>query len=180
VCNAIATERLDLVSFTLDFIHASLRGDRPLAESLIRLRLPDEWPGTVADVMLLRLRQLEVNPSEQPWLLRAIGLRSTGTMIGHVGFHTGPGAEYLRELAPGAVEIGYTIYAPYRRNGYAREAAIALMNWAHTNHGITCFIASISPENAPSQNLAAQLGFIRFSSHIDEVDGYEDILARRL
>lgn len=178
--HCIRSERLDLISFTPEFIRASLAGDCAAAEAIIGLRFEAPWPGESDDVLALRLTQLEQDPAEQPWLLRGVGLRSTGVMIGHFGFHTGPGAEYLRELAPGAVEIGYTIFPQFRRQGYAREAATALMDWAHREHGITCFIASISPQNEPSQKLAAQLGFVAFSSHIDEIDGLEIIFARRL
>ena len=37
---------------------------------------------------------------------------------------------------------------------------------------------SASPQNAPSVAMARKLGFARIGSHIDEEDGYEDILAR--
>lgn len=33
-------------------------------------------------------------------------------MIGHIGFHTQPGAPYLQEIAPAGVEFGYTVYEP--------------------------------------------------------------------
>ena len=40
------------------------------------------------------------------------------------------------------------------------------------------FIVSISPLNAPSLGLAAKFGFRRIGSHLDEVDGPEDIFER--
>jgi RimJ/RimL family protein N-acetyltransferase len=58
--------------------------------------------------------------------------------------------------------------------------AEALMQWAHQVHGVTRFVVTIRPDNAPSQALAAGLGFVRIGSHIDEVDGLEDILEHRL
>jgi RimJ/RimL family protein N-acetyltransferase len=132
------------------------------------------------DVITRRLAQLLADPSMQPWLLRAIGLRHTGTMVGHIGFHARPGADYLRELAPGGVEFGYTIFAPFRRRGYAREACRALMDWARREHGVTRFVVSIGPTNVASIALAQQLGFRRIGSHIDEVDGPEQIFERRV
>ena len=56
---------------------------------------------------------------------------------------------------------------------------MALMRWAHEDHGVTRFVLSIRPDNTASQNLAASLGFARIGSHLDEVDGLEDILERR-
>ena len=58
----------------------------------------------------------------------------------------------------------------------AREAALALMQWARDDHGITSFVVSIAPGNQASQALAAGLGFVRIGSHVDDVDGPEDVL----
>ncbi len=137
----------------------------------------------------MRLAQLQDDPSLQPWLLRAIVRRSGASldapimvrpmMIGHIGFHTAPDPEYLRDLAPGAVEIGYTIYAPYRRNGYALEAAAALMRWATRTHGVTAFVASVSPGNRASlamlRKLETTYRIDRIGRYVDPEDGPEDI-----
>ena len=55
-------------------------------------------------------------------------LRETHELIGHIGFHTGPNPDYLQDMAPGGIEFGYTVLEPFRRQGFAREAAEALMN----------------------------------------------------
>lgn len=175
----IHSERLDLVPLTPVFLRAALEHDLAEAERILELSLPDGLLNS-SDVLSLRLQQLEGEPTLQPWLLRAMALRERRIMIGHIGFHTAPGAEYLRPFAPGAVEFGFTVYSLFRRQGYAREASIALMRWAHQVHGITRFVLSIRPDNAASQALAAGLGFVRIGSHIDEVDGLEDILEHRL
>lgn len=171
----IPTDHLDLIPLTPAFLRASLNHDLTTAAHLSKLTLPSFWPDC-EDVLSLRLAQLEADPSLQPWLLRAIALRSTGEMIGHIGFHTAPAPEYLQPYSPGAVEFGFTVFPLFRRHGFAQEASLALMNWAHQNHGVTKFIMTISPDNVPSQALAAKLGFIRIGSHLDEVDGPEDIL----
>jgi RimJ/RimL family protein N-acetyltransferase len=41
-------------------------------------------------------------------------------------------------------------------------------------------VLSIRPDNTASQALAAGLGFVRIGSHIDDVDGLEDILVHSL
>jgi RimJ/RimL family protein N-acetyltransferase len=96
-------------------------------------------------------------------------------MVGHIGFHTQPGAEYLRDLAPGGVEYGYTVFSAFRRQGYAREACEALMQWAYQEHQVTRFVVSIRPDNIPSRRLAERFGFKQIGSHMDEEDGLEDI-----
>ena len=120
---SILSERLDLVPLTPEFLRAMLRHDLAEAERILGFPLPDGLLDST-DVMALRLEQLESNPSLQPWLLRALVLRERRVMVGHIGFHTAPGADYLQPYAPNGVEFGFTVYAPFLRQGYAREASI--------------------------------------------------------
>ena len=179
----IASDHLDLIPMTPAFLEAALRGDTSAAEEIVGLAIPSAWYEK-RGLMEMRLGQLRQDPALQPWLVRAMALRGQGmtvpAMVGHIGFHTGPNPEYLRDLAPDAVEIGYSVFPSYRRRGYAREAAQALMDWARREHGISRFVVSISPQNAPSLALARGFGFQRIGSHMDEVDGPEDIFALRL
>ena len=172
---SIFTERLELVPMTPAFLQASLAGDTLRAAEMLSIVLPDEWPD-VSRVLQMRLSQLEADPSLQPWLLRAICLRHSREMIGRIGFHTAPNPEYLQKWSPGAVEFGYAVFAAHQRCGYAREAAQALMRWAHDEHRVSRFMVSIRPDNFASQQLAAGLGFIRIGSEMDEIDGEEDVL----
>src|SRR5262245_29171145 len=170
----IASNRLDLISLTPAFLQASLRGDSTTAESLLGLAIPSEWFAEQR-LIQLRLNDLQQNSALQPWLVRAIALRHQHVLVGHIGFPTQPGADYLRELAPGGIEYGYTVFSAFRRQGYAREACEALMQWAYQEHQVTRFVVSIRPDNIPSRRLADQLGFKRIGSHVDEEDGLEDI-----
>lgn len=172
----ILTERLELSPMTAAFMRASLDGKIREAEGELKIVVPAGWPKEARYVLSLRLRQLDEDPSLEPWLLRAMVLPETRAMVGHIGFHTAPGPEYLEPYSPGAVEFGFTVYPPFRRQGYAREAAIAMMDWARRVHGVTSFVLCISPDNAASQGLAAQLGFVAIGSHLDEMDGPEDVL----
>lgn len=175
----ISSVRLDLVSMTPQFLEASIAGDAHEAARLLGLAVPPAWFEETW-LMQLRLDDLRRDATLQPWLLRAVGLRETGTMIGHIGFHTAPGPEYLRDLAPGGVEMGYTIFPDYRRHGYAREACAAVMDWAQREHHVTRFVLSISPENTPSLRIAQHFGFQHIGSHMDEDDGEETVFERRL
>jgi ribosomal-protein-alanine N-acetyltransferase len=175
---SISSERLDLIPMTPAFLRASLQHNLREAEQQLQLSLPTEWPGGTADVLSLRLKQLEDEPCLQPWLLRAMALRGTHVMVGHIGFHTAPGADYLLPFSPEAVEFGFSVFPSFRRRGYAREASLALMHWARHTQGVTKFVLTIRPDNTASQALAAQLGFVRIGSHVDEVDGLEDVLEK--
>ena len=174
----ICSEWLELIPMSADFLRASLRRDTAAAEGLIQASVPMDWPD-ISDVLAFFLRKLENEPSLEPWLMRGMVLRSSRTMIGHIGFHSAPGADYLQPFSPAGVEFGFTVFPPFRRRGYAREASQALMDWAREVHGVQSFVLSISPDNIASQALAARLGFVRIGSHMDEEDGLEDILERR-
>ncbi|MEZ4834085.1 MAG: GNAT family N-acetyltransferase [Caldilineaceae bacterium] len=176
---AIQTQRLRLVSMTPAFLEASLTGRSADASTLLGADICPDWFDEQW-LMRLRLDDLRGDPSLQPWLLRAVILGETNTMIGHIGFHTAPDPAYLRDFAPGGIEIGYTIFATYRAQGYATEACRGLMDWAHTQHHLNRFILSISPENTPSLRIAHRLGFIRIGEHVDPEDGIEYIFAHIL
>ena len=112
-----------------------------------------------------RLAQIAADPSEEPWLLRAIVNRDEAVAVGYVNFHAPPDER-------GMVEIGYTIVPSRRRQGYASEAADGMWGWA-AEHGALILRASISPDNEPSLALIGKAGFVEVGSQIDEIDGLE-------
>lgn len=173
----IQSGRVDLIPLTPTVLRAVLAGNQREAGELLGIATPVDWQ-IPRYAIELRLSQLEANPALQPSLLKAICLREQGILVGHIGFHTEPGAEYLAELSPGGVEFGFGVLEPYRRRGIAMEASEALMRWASDVHRVKRFVLTISPDNLPSLGLAAKLGFRKIGSHIDERDGPEDILEK--
>jgi RimJ/RimL family protein N-acetyltransferase len=99
-------------------------------------------------------------------------------VIGIGGFHGPPGGAWLRDVAPGGVEFGYTIFARDRRRGYAAEAGAALVRWASEEHGVRRFVLSIGPENEPSAGIAAKLGFRRVGEWVHAERGLEHVWLR--
>ncbi len=176
--SAVQTERLCLVPMGVDILQALAEGDTSRAATLLDCTMGSEF-GVPADLARIRLEQLSADATLSDWLLRAMIRSSDRAMIGYIGFHTAPGADYLVEFAPDGVEIGYTVYEPFRRCGYAYEAASALMAWAHRCHGVNEVIASVSPENAASLAVLQKLGREWRLQHVggydDPQDGYEDV-----
>ena len=172
----IQTPRLLLKPMSADFLRASAGGAGvDLLSPLIGARVAPDWCAE-RDLAALRLADLSADPAYAPWSVRALVLRDSGEMVGHAGFHTRPGPDYLAPYARDGVEIGYAVYPPYRRQGYAREALQALLRWAHVEHGVPRFIASVKPDNLASCALLAATGFFRIASFIDEVDGLEYVM----
>ena len=163
----IASDRLELSSMSPAFIETILDDPRPDTA----LEIPTAWPDAHDRHFLeLRLRQLRDRPELEPWFVYAVVLPKR-RMIGHAGFHGPPGTNALK--AHDAVELGYTIFPPFRGRGYATEATSALIDWAHEQHRIRRFLASIGPDNAPSLALVRKLGFGEIGRHVDEEDGEE-------
>jgi RimJ/RimL family protein N-acetyltransferase len=94
--------------------------------------------------------------------------RQDREMLGVINFHGRPNAQ-------GQAELGYAVFEPYRRQGYASEAALAMMRWAHSRHGVRRFIVSISPANQASLAMADKLGFRLIATQMDDIDGEEHV-----
>ncbi len=150
-----------------EFMKALLSGQRAEAEAIAGLSLPTDWPGDDERFLCIRLRQIQEDPSIQPWLMRAMVLHGPDRkFVGHIGFHGRPNDD-------GAAELGYTVFPEFRRRGYANEATQGLMDWALRQHRVRRFLVSISPDNHPSLAMAVKLGFRQIGEQMDEEDGLE-------
>lgn len=170
---SIVTPRLELVSLGPPFLEALLSGSPGIAEGIGDLSLPRGWPDEHDRRFLeLRLDRMNSDPESQHWLVRAMVMRRDPLrpMIGHIGFHGAPRDAVL--------EMGYTVFERYRRQGYAGEAIQAMMRWGNEQHGIRRFRVSIAPDNAASVALAAKLGFQQTGEQMDPEDGLEYVFER--
>jgi RimJ/RimL family protein N-acetyltransferase len=166
----IHTNRLQLVRLSPQFLDALLDGRREDAEAAIGLAVPAGWPDEHDRRFLqLRLDRARKDPSWEAWMPFAIAL--DGQMIGHIGFHGPPGVNGPKK--PDALEVGYTVFEPFRRRGYATEAVRGILDWARAEHGVRHFVASVGPQNEPSLALVRRLGFRQTGSQWDDEDGEE-------
>lgn len=78
---------------------------------------------------------------------------SSGRWLGRVG-------PWSPEGWPGT-EVGWTLVREATGKGYAREAAVATIDWAFDTLGWTDVIHTIDPDNVPSLALARRLGSTR-------------------
>ena len=117
----VRSARLDLVLLKAEAIRRLLAGDRDLAESIAGLPIPPDFGGPRDEIFLrLQLLRIERLPRRPGWTVRLMVRREDGIVIGSIGFHGPP------ELV-GRAEIGYTVFPPYRRLGYAIEGVRALL-----------------------------------------------------
>ena len=168
----VVSERLSLVPLSLELMQALQRGDRESAQTMADYRIPADWPEGMESVLRFRIDIALAQPETLPLLLRARVLRSDpAVVVGRIGFH-GPADD------TGMLEIGYEVFPPYRRRGYAREAVVAMFRWAQLDPAVLRFRASVSPVNEPSRNLVTGLGFLEVGSQWDEEDGEETLFER--
>ena len=174
----IETSRLLLCCLWPDSIRTGLSGDMSAIERQLLASVPVDLIREPA-VLKFADAQLAADPDYLAWSARAILLKETREMVGHLRFHTRPDPKYLHSYARHAVELGYVIFSAHRRRGYALEALNGAMSWAEAN-GVRKFIASVSPSNTPSLALVAKSGFCKIGEHIDSKDGLEHIYLREV
>jgi RimJ/RimL family protein N-acetyltransferase len=84
------------------------------------------------------------------YALYGVALLHENTLIGLCGL-------VRRDTLPNA-DLGFAFLPAYRKNGYARESALAVLNEADSL-GVKPLLAICSPDNVPSRRLLEQLGF---------------------
>jgi len=169
---AIATDRLRLISMTVECLRAIHDGNIGSAEAEGGFAIARNCSLSGKAWVEHRLEMIERDPGQHPWMYRAIVRKSDKVMVGYISFHHKAPDPDLLEHSKCGVELGYTIEPQYRRQGYAKESALAMMEWAY-RHKVGDFFLSISPDNIPSLKLAESMGFGKIGERMDEIDGIE-------
>ena len=85
----------------------------------------------------------------------AVILKSTSEMVGHLYFKQTEPKELL------TWELGYIFNPVFHNNGYATEAAHALIHYGFNHFGIHRVIAHCNPENIASWRVLEKIGMTR-------------------
>ena len=103
--------------------------------------------------------------------LWAVCLKETGEMIGDCGL--------TMQLINGEIkpEIGYHIRADKQRNGYAKEAAIAVRDWTFQNTPFNVIYSYMKYTNVPSVKTAMSYGCEQVDEFEDGVNGITKVFA---
>ena len=143
----LETERLVLRHLTLDDAELMLAlwndpdfiryvGDR-------EIRTMEEARDTLEDGALAMYDDLGYGPYR-------VTLKSTDEDIGTCGL-------FKREIFD-EPDLGFGLLPPHRQSGFAYEASLAVLDYAHRGLGLNRLIAIVSPENAASVRLLEKLG----------------------
>ena len=152
----IETERLVLRPYTeadFDVLH-SLYSDAEVARWLYyEASTPEESRGKLA-------RRIAANAlSEEQGLNAAVGLRD-GTYVGDAGLF------YMTPAEHRSIELGFSFLPAHQGNGYATEAARALVDWAFSA-GFHRVYGRLEPRNVASARVLEKLG-MRKEAHLVE------------
>ncbi|MFJ3765871.1 GNAT family N-acetyltransferase [Streptomyces sp. NPDC090082] len=109
------------------------------------------------------IERYEEERDEEGFGLFAVELLGSGELIGFAGLSV---PDFLPEVLP-AVEIGWRLGRPYWGQGYASEAAHAVLEFALQDRGLDRVIAIAHTGNRASENVMRKLGMVpdRETSH---------------
>ncbi|HEY1044204.1 MAG TPA: GNAT family N-acetyltransferase [Telluria sp.] len=163
------TERLTLRTITLD--------DAPFYLTLINdpsfiQNIGDRGERTLEQARESIARRMFASMAEHGYTMYLVQLRD-GTPIGMCGL--------VRRATLDCTDLGYAYLPAYWGQGYAVEAARAVLDHAHRDIGLTRLLAIAFPANAGSIAVLGKLGFQfeRFT-HLDENDPGTNIYSREL
>ncbi len=159
----IRTGRLRLRALSLPAIDALWREDTETLDGLTGLAWPAEAPPTLTEHLPLIRGRLE-DGDAATWWVWSIAAANSSEVLGAAGF-TGPPDDH------GLVWVGYSLYADHRGMGFATEAVAALLGWAFAREQVAVVLATIAPDNRPSQAVASRVG-LRFHRHQKPMDVY--------
>lgn len=149
----IRTRRLELRPAGSAELEADLAGPEALGRAL-GVTVPAGWPPELYDEAAVRwtLDMVRGAGGETPWGMYYIVLSDSSTAVGVCGYKGPPDAE-------GTVEVGYSIVADHRRQGYATEATSGLMLRAFADPSVHRIVAETLPELTASIGVLEKLGF---------------------
>ncbi|HJU21630.1 MAG TPA: GNAT family N-acetyltransferase [Casimicrobiaceae bacterium] len=164
--NVVETDRLRLRWF--------VASDAPF---VFRLLNEPDWIRFIGDKHVSTLddasRYIENDPvamyGREGFGLYAVESKETGAPIGMCGL--------IKRQTLDEVDVGFAFLSEFRSQGFAFEAATAVLAFAHDVLSLRRLVAIVSPDNAKSISLLEKLGFrfekmLRMQGNDEEVAFY--------
>jgi len=146
----VQTKRLNLILLERDAVLAALEAMSPEAK---------------AEVSPAWLAKILTSTSADPWLHGfSLVHRESGDAIGQCGFKGPPDGDAV-------VEIAYGVDSRHQGQGYATEAAVALVRFAFDSGLVRLVRAHTLPDAPASKRVLTKCGFRYVGDVIDPEDG---------
>ena len=141
------------------------------ADFVLNLVNDDDWLRYIGDKGVHDLdgarRYIESGPAamyrEFGFGLNRVALKASDQAIGICGV--------LKRPTLADPDLGFALLPAYRGQGYALEAARAVLEHARDPLGLERLMAIVNPENKASIALLTRLGFCREDEQVDQPDG---------
>jgi len=146
--------RLELAAATEELLKLELAHSDAVFSHLGATK-PPYWPPDLNDddSFGFMLEAIKANSSVRNWgLYYALDVTAERTLVGCGGYVGAPTPD-------GTVELGYSILAPYRRQGYATAMCRLLIKEAFRSPQVRAVIARTYPHLMPSIGVLTKLGF---------------------
>jgi [ribosomal protein S5]-alanine N-acetyltransferase len=148
----LETERLRLVAGTKRLAQAN----RLKLAGLLGADITGSWPPPIlADILPAWAERLSTEPELAGWLYWYVVLKDEegdeDVLIGSAGFNG-------LDPETGTLLMGFCILPAFRCNGYAAEAAFALLGWAFERTGVRRVAARTFPEHTASVRVLENIG----------------------
>ena len=108
----------------------------------------------IRDILIPRM--MNYRNSEQGWGIWKVLLKSDATYLGWILVR--PMHFFSEDRADDNLELGWRFHRKFWGNGYATEAARAIMHAIHEQRGITQFSAIVDQDNSASIGIMKKLG----------------------
>ncbi|WP_182201574.1 GNAT family N-acetyltransferase [Paraliobacillus salinarum] len=146
----VKTDRLTLVTFTIEMMRAALLSNKEL-EKITTFNVPPEYPMEVYKELLpYKIERFSQYPEENEWE-GIIVHTGDNVIIGDLGFKGGPDEN-------GEMDLGYSILPKYQGNRFATEMAVAMVRWGLKHPKVKKITASCSNENQASIRVLEKAG----------------------
>lgn len=109
-----------------------------------------------SDAFIDRMVAMQAELGYCLWAVERLG---DAAFLGFCGLNAGPAGTPLE----GELEIGWRLARAYWRQGYAREAALACLDWTWANLAIEALFSMTVPANTASWGLMERLGMHRLA-----------------
>ena len=148
----ISTHRLTIIPCGIELCDSILFWGNEKLKLMAGAEPSNGWPLKEAlDFFSVYRSYLLSDQSLMGWGAWIIVANAGNLIVGDIGFLGKPSWE-------GDVEIGYSIAPGSRGNGYAFEAAEALISWAFNDSRVMKITAKCEPDNLASSKILKKLG----------------------
>jgi RimJ/RimL family protein N-acetyltransferase len=164
---------LKLVPWTLELVDAFIANDQAAAEHAFGVRFPEPFgpPPETGDVLQFFRDAIEHDASDGAFVVRMMVRTEDRVAVGNIGL-----------VAPddaGRSMYGYSVYPEFEGNGYASEAAKAIVEFGLAVDAVTTVYATIPVGHVASEKVSTRAGLVNTGVQVEDEGMILNVWERR-